>query len=65
MTHFFKTLTGPLHNVQRALESLIEKTQDYAHSTHTPDIIKLLVEQQYVAKIIGVGNPSVALKAGT
>ena len=59
MTHdsFFKTLTGRLFDVKRALQSLIENVQDYAQRNHTPDAIKLLIPQQYVAKIIGVGTP--------
>jgi hypothetical protein len=58
MTHFLKTLTGRLQDVKLALQSIIESAQDYAQRNHTSDAFKLLIPQQYVAKIIGVGTPS-------
>ena len=56
MTHFYKTLKGELANVQRALAVIVEKIQEYSQRNHTQDHVKLLIQQEHVAKIIGVGN---------
>ena len=42
--------------MQQGLKTLIENVQDYSQRNHMPDAIKLLIPQQYVSKIIGVGN---------
>ncbi len=53
--------------MQRGLKFLVEALHDYSSHNNGPEGIKLLVPQQYVAKIIGVGNlPLVMMrKAGT
>jgi len=45
-----------LKNVKKGLKQLISNIQDYAERKAGSDNVKLLIPQQYVAKIIGVGK---------
>lgn len=51
-----KAISGELRDVRRGLKQLVSSIQDYAERKSAPDNIKLLIPQQYVAKIIGVGG---------
>jgi hypothetical protein len=51
-----KAIAGELKNVRKGLKQLISNMQSYAERKDVSDNIKLLIPQQYVAKIIGVGK---------
>ncbi len=51
-----KTISGALKDVQKGLKSVVEHIHNFANRNKTSDTIKLLVPQQYVAKLIGVGK---------
>ena len=52
-----KTIDGGLKEVQKGIKALVENIHNFATQIKTSDVIKLLIPQQFVAKIIGVGNP--------
>ena len=51
----YVTISGKLQDIQKSIQEIVVNIEDFSMENKIPSTLKLLIEQQFVSKIIGVG----------